>query len=198
MARSSSDAALAPAQVLEIVRTFRAPRELVFRMWSRPEFLVRWWGPEGLYLSRCEMDFRVSGTWRYAMQSVGGATYPIRGVYREIVEPSRLVFTYGPDEPGGFETLVEIDFVARGNDTEMRFRQAPFPDAGMREAHGMGWTETFNLLRGYVERAQAAGSELVGGPRSDRTAPDIAAALQQLAAGGSAPEARQIERIRNG
>jgi uncharacterized protein YndB with AHSA1/START domain len=194
----SSSAALAPAQVLEITRTFAAPRALVFRMWSRPEFLVRWWGPEGQYLSRCEMDFRVGGKWRYAMQSVGGASYLIRGMYREIVEPSRLVLTYGPDEDDGFETAVEIDLIERGNETQMRFRQAPFPNAALRDGHIGGWSQTFGLLADYLRRVEVEGADTIGEPRSERTAPDIVVALRRLAEDGTVPEQGLLDRMRDG
>src|SRR5687767_3282065 len=58
----------APAEVLEIVRTFEAPRPLLFRLWADPAHRVRWWGPEGYGLSHCEVDFRVGGVWSVAMR----------------------------------------------------------------------------------------------------------------------------------
>jgi uncharacterized protein YndB with AHSA1/START domain len=185
----SSSAQAAPAdQVLEINRIFDAPRELVFRLWSKPEFIVRWWGPEGLYLSTCEMDFRVGGRWRYTMHSVGGDDYPINGIYREIEAPSRLCFTYCPEEQGDFETLVEIDFIDLGERTEMRFRQSPFPSVPLRDAHNWGWNGSLGLLERYLGEVMATGDPLASAPRPDGIAPDIVAARKTLAAGGDVPE----------
>jgi uncharacterized protein YndB with AHSA1/START domain len=189
MARSSEVLAQSPEQVLEINRIFEGPRELVFRLWSRPEFIVRWWGPEGLYLSHCEMDFRVGGAWRYTMHSVGGADYPISGVYRLIEAPSRLSFTYGNDDGNErMETLVEIEFIDLGPRTEMRFRQAAFPTVPLRDGHNWGWSSTLGLLAVYLAAVRVGGDPLVLQPRSDGVAKDIVLARERLAAGGDVPE----------
>lgn len=188
MAQSSSAQAVSADEVLNITRIFEAPRELVFRLWSRPEFIVRWWGPEGLYLSTCEMDFRVGGRWRYTMHSVGGEDYPINGIYKEIEAPSRLCFTYCPEEQGDFETLVEIDFIDLGERTEMRFRQAPFPTVPLRDAHNWGWNGTLGLLAGYLAEVKATGDPLALASRRDGLAPDIVAARRALVTGGDIPE----------
>ena len=189
MARSSEAVAVQPEQVLEIKRVFEGPRELVFKLWSRPEFIVRWWGPEGLYLSECAMDFRVGGAWRYTMHSVGGADYPISGVYRLIEAPSRLSFSYGNDDGDErIETLVEIEFIDLGPRTEMRFRQAPFPTVPLRDGHNWGWNSTLGLLAVYLAALRPTGDPLVPRPRRDGVAEDIAAARKRLAAGGDIPE----------
>ena len=165
MAPSNSTVADASAEVLEITRVFDAPRELVFKLWSAPEHIVRWWGPEGLYLSHCEMDFRVGGKWRFCMQLGTDRQFWISGVYREITPPSRLVFTYIGDE-AQYDTLVEIDFVDLGDKTEMRFRQAPFPDVESRDSHNFGWSSTLGLLADYVAKVRLTGGAPAGDPRS--------------------------------
>ena len=135
---------------LRIDRVFDAPRELVFRMWSAPEFLARWWGPKGLYLSYCAMDFREGGKWRYCMHQPDGADYWVSGTYEEIRAPERLSFTWIGDV-GQFSTLVEIDFEDFGGRTLMHFRQAPFPNAEVRDDHDGGWSASFELLATYLE-----------------------------------------------
>ena len=198
MAQSNSAAEAVADGVLVIDRMFEAPRELVFRLWSRPELIVRWWGPEGLYLSRCEMDFRVGGSWRFTMHSVGGGEYPIHGVYREIVPPSRLSFTYCPEEQGGFETLVEIDFIDRGAQTQMLFRQAPFPDRGLRDGHNIGWRSTLSLLGDYAARLLAGADDLAEPPRSAGQTPDLISARARFAREGGVPEQESLEVIEAG
>src|SRR5580700_2538193 len=90
-------ATTAPASELErevtITRLFDAPRELVFQAWTDPQHLAQWWGPKGFSNPICEADARPGGAWRIVMRGPDGAKYPCGGVYREIVESERLVFT---------------------------------------------------------------------------------------------------------
>ena len=90
MAAGSSAAAEAAEQrVLVITRIFDAPPHLVFKAWTEPERLVRWWGPRGFTLTSCELDFRPGGRFRFCMRSSEGTDYRSEGVYREIVEPDQ-------------------------------------------------------------------------------------------------------------
>jgi uncharacterized protein YndB with AHSA1/START domain len=81
---------------LEIVltRSFDAPRRLVFEAMSRPEHLMRWWGPRSITLNVCEVDLRPGGAWRFVFQSSDGREHTFRGVYREVVPPERVVQTF--------------------------------------------------------------------------------------------------------
>lgn len=139
--------------VLEITRVFAAPRELLFKVWSRPEHTVRWWGPDGFRLSHCQMDFRVGGNWRFCM-SRPGRDHWIHGTYQEIAPPERLSFTYTNDADG-HSMLVEIEFIALGEETEMRFRQSEFLNVAERDGHRFGWSSTFELLDTYLATPQA-------------------------------------------
>lgn len=77
---------------MEITRLFDVPRALVFRAWAEAEHLRRWWAPKDFTTPFCEADFRVGGTFRYCMRSPDGRDYWGKGIYREIVEPERIVF----------------------------------------------------------------------------------------------------------
>src|SRR5512147_1513859 len=79
---------------LVITRTFDAPRALVFRAWTQPEHMVRWLGPHGYTAPSCKIDFRVGGAYRACICSPEGQESWMRGIYREIVEPERLVFSF--------------------------------------------------------------------------------------------------------
>lgn len=154
----AADAKLAPPGdvaplVLTIERVFDAPRELVFRVWSSPEHIVRWWGPKGYRLGHCEMEFREGGAWRFAMQPRPDYQHWIHGVYREIRPPERLAFTYINDADGQ-EMLVELDFLAEGQKTRLKFRQAEFMSVLERNAHNGGWTETFDIVDIYLDLLQ--------------------------------------------
>ena len=80
-------------QELVITRIFDAPRELVFRAWTEPQHLARWWGPKDFTNPVCELDLRPGGAILIHMRSPDGTLYPNKGVFQEIVEPERLVMS---------------------------------------------------------------------------------------------------------
>jgi uncharacterized protein YndB with AHSA1/START domain len=86
-------------QEITVRRVFDAPRELVWRAWTEPDQLVRWWGPPGWStdVSTVTMEVRPGGAFRLTSVNEEGAEMPVVGVYREVVEPERLVL----DEPAG-------------------------------------------------------------------------------------------------
>lgn len=175
MAQSSSFERLAAEQVLEITRVFEAPPALVFKMWSDPEHMVRWHGPEGFALTHCEHEFREGGAWRRCMSQGSGHAHWISGMYREIRPFERLSFTYINDYDQ-FETLVEMDFRDLGGRTEMRFRQSPFISVEERDGHGWGWNSGFDLLAAYLLRFNGIETTPIGRPRVDGVAEDLIAA----------------------
>jgi uncharacterized protein YndB with AHSA1/START domain len=154
-----------PAErVLVLSRDFDAPRELVFQAWSSPEHLAHWFGPKDFTLPFCEVDFRVGGRYRLCMRSPDGKDYWVHGVYREILEPERLAFTWerdGEDDPHAGHTLVTIALEARGaRKTRLTLHQATFGSEEIRDGHAHGWGEAFARLNEYVEelRIERTGS----------------------------------------
>jgi uncharacterized protein YndB with AHSA1/START domain len=142
---------------LVLERVFDAQRELVFRAWTDPAQYAQWCGPQGFAVTVLEMDVRPGGTWRKHLRSPEGVDYWRRGVYREVVAPARLVFTYVSDDPvgvAGFETLVAIDFVARGGKTLMKFRQGAFESTAALESHTGGWTGALERFSAFLSGSQ--------------------------------------------
>jgi uncharacterized protein YndB with AHSA1/START domain len=88
-----------------LTRLFHAPRRLVFEALSKPEHVLRWFGPRSCPIVSCEMDFCVGGASYYMLQGPGGKPMGMRGVYREIEPPARLVSTESFDDYPGTETL---------------------------------------------------------------------------------------------
>ena len=82
----------ADEQIL-ITREFDAPRHLVYRAWTTPELVKRWWSANRGEVTTCEIDLRVGGAWRYAMVADGGFEVAFHGEYREIVPNERIVST---------------------------------------------------------------------------------------------------------
>ena len=76
-----------------ITREFDAPKELVFKAWTTPELVARWWSGERGKVTSVDIDLRVGGTWRYVMEANEGFEVGFHGDYREIVPSERLVYT---------------------------------------------------------------------------------------------------------
>ncbi len=76
-----------------ITREFAAPRHLVWRAWTEPELIARWWAGERGRVTSVEVDLRAGGRWRYAMATDDGTEVGFHGEYREIVAPERMVST---------------------------------------------------------------------------------------------------------
>lgn len=138
----------APAIALNLRRTFKAPRERVFRAWTDPEMLAKWWGPETRSCPFAELDPRPGGRWRTCMRDQDGDEAWVQGVYREVDPPARLVFTWAWEDKGvpGHETLVTIDFLDRDGATEMIFTHEGFETEDGRNLHNEGWTSSLVCL----------------------------------------------------
>ena len=140
----------------ELVMTFTvdAPRDRVFDAWTRPEHLPRWMlGPEGWTMPVCESNLRPGGAWRFVWRRAEGAEMEMRGVYREIEPPGRLVSTesWGGDWPETLNTLVLTEEDGR---TTLRLTVL-YPSKAARDAAsatGMkeGAARSFERLAGYV------------------------------------------------
>jgi uncharacterized protein YndB with AHSA1/START domain len=78
---------------VEIVRVFDAPCALVWQAWTDPKMLAQWFGPRGFSSSVPELDVRVGGSLRIVMHGPGGGDYPMKGIFREVIAPERLVFS---------------------------------------------------------------------------------------------------------
>ena len=143
MEASSNVATNAPECV--IVRVFDAPRELVFRAWSDPEQRAKWFGPKDFTATIIEDDVRSGGAYHF---HVRGPDYDDhwRGVYREVVVPERLVFTWGGD------TLVTVTFEDLGGKTRLTLRHTGFPNESIRDQHTRGWNSTLDRLGEFVRR----------------------------------------------
>lgn len=120
MVASSGTAVVSLPTDTEIVitREFDAPKRLVYRAWTTPELIRRWWAGKRGEVTLAEVDLRVGGAWRYVMIASGGFEVAFHGEYREIVPEERLVYTEifeGAPEPGADEavvntvTLAEVD-----------------------------------------------------------------------------------------
>ena len=136
------------ATTLHLTRTFAAPREKVFRAWTDPEELKRWWGSEGYATPSAEVDLRVGGTYRLGMKKLpDGQVFYLTGTYREVRPPEKLVYTWRWEaEPDQGETLVTVEFRDLGKSTEVVVTHELFPSAKVRDDHNRGWSGCLDRL----------------------------------------------------
>jgi len=153
MAATAEAAASAAERELVITRVFDAPRRLVFKMWTEPEHLARWWGPRGFTMISAGLEVRPGGVWWRSMRAPDGSVIRKHGVYREIVVPERLVFTYVTDDPEGNpgpETLVRVTLADLGTCTRLTLYQARFHSVAASDDHRSGWTGALERFAEYL------------------------------------------------
>jgi uncharacterized protein YndB with AHSA1/START domain len=141
-----SPADTTPPPPLVVTRTFAAPRERVFKAWTDPNQLARWFGPSDEYTAKAEIDLRVGGAYRLEMHHSGGNVHAVVGTYREIIVPEKLSFTWQWEGSLAPDTLVTIDFVSIGNSTEITMTHQKFTDLETRNRHNEGWSGGFARL----------------------------------------------------
>lgn len=145
------------SRVLSINRTLDAPREVVWQAMVDRDQAMQWWGPKDFTVSNVSMDLRSGGRWSAVIRSPAGKEYPQYGIYREIVEPELLTFSFvwgneGPDS----EMEVSFHLTPQGHKTEIVFQKRPFQSEESRESERVGWNECFDRLTQYVESNRLA------------------------------------------
>jgi uncharacterized protein YndB with AHSA1/START domain len=152
---------------LVLAREFDAPRELVWRAWTVPEHVARWWGPQ-TFTATCELDLRVGGSYRIVMRGPDGEEGPLTGEFLEITPPERLVMTMDlseeseewfdvvfPDRDKSrgkpeLKLVQTVTFEAVGNKTRLTVRQRlesdAVRDAFLRVGAVEGWESSFEKL----------------------------------------------------
>jgi uncharacterized protein YndB with AHSA1/START domain len=97
-------------QQILITREFAAPKHLVYKAWTTPELVKRWWSGQRGKMTIAEIDLRVGGMWRYVMDTEGGSEVAFHGEYREIVRNERIVMTDVYEAMPGPGALVTVTF----------------------------------------------------------------------------------------
>jgi uncharacterized protein YndB with AHSA1/START domain len=147
---------------LVIVRIFDAPRELFWKYWTEPEYFKRWWGPEGFTTTVSRIDFRVGGIYHNCLKSPEGENYWSTGMYREIIEPERIIYTDSFSDAEGnqvsasyyemsaywpLELLVTVTLEeCEGQKTRLTLRHAGFPTSEDQDLTTDGWNESLDKL----------------------------------------------------
>ena len=158
-----------------ISRTFDAPRDLMWKIWTERDHLAKWFGPKGVTIVSAKNDLRVGGVFHYGMKTADGKMMWGKWIYREIVPPQRLVFIVSfSDEQGGvgrhpfnaewpLETLSTVTFAEQDGKTEVTVRWTPHNATESerktfetnREGMKQGWGGTFDRLAEYLEERKS-------------------------------------------
>ena len=91
-------------------RVFDAPRELVWKVYTDPAFVPRWWGPRDVTTVVDKMDVSVGGVWRYIQRDAQGDEYGFNGVFKEVEAPERLTYTFEFEPMAGHIVTDTITF----------------------------------------------------------------------------------------
>lgn len=153
MTRNETSMSLQGEATIVISRVFNAAPEVVFRAWTDPALVKRWWAPQALGVSMvsCEADLRVGGKYRYVIRNPDGSTIAFSGEYREIEPAQRLIYTQVLEsmEDAG-HALIEVSFSQAGRQTAVVSRET-YPSEEVRDmviASGMeeGMRQTMDQL----------------------------------------------------
>ena len=163
------------SEELEVViwRVIDAPRELVFRAWTEPKLMSKWWGPRDFTTPVCEVDLREGGAYRIVMRSPEGVDYPVKGIYQEIIPLERIVATGDcaehpiewqdallKDLPSGsssklLESVSIVTFEEKGDKTLLTirslFQTAAVRDAMVKAGMNEGWSESLDRLEALLQ-----------------------------------------------
>ncbi len=142
-----------PALTLE--RHYPVAPEKVWRAWTDPQAIAKWWGPGGNDpVSVAEVDLRVGGRFRIVFGGPDGKAHECAGVYKEVVPNRRLVFTWcWPNSTPERVSVVTIEFRAAGKATELMFRHEQLFDEKVRDDHKRGWSGLLDKLEGFLQSA---------------------------------------------
>ena len=146
------EAGLGQKPSLRLARHYPVAPEKVWRAWTDPEALKRWWGPEAAdRVSLAQLDVRTGGRFRIVFGGPQGKDHEVQGVYKEVVPNRRLVFTWTwPNSTPERESVVTIVFNAVGSGTELDFRHEQFFDQAARDGHQRGWSGALAKLDDYL------------------------------------------------
>jgi uncharacterized protein YndB with AHSA1/START domain len=156
------DAAATPedSKTLVITRVLKAPRDLVWKMFSDPYHLAQWWGPKG-YTNRVDkLDFRTGGKWLHVMIGPDGKELPTDNDIVEVTPPRRIVFRnapadpkiFGDNPPPGFTKALTFDEVEGGTRLTLvcTFDKPEHKDAVIRRGFSLGTNQSFDKLEDHL------------------------------------------------
>jgi uncharacterized protein YndB with AHSA1/START domain len=139
---------------LSVRRRMPATRDIVFEAWTDPQGLREWMCPGDSFAAEATLDVRVGGTYRIVMKSKT-RDYIHTGVYQVVEPPSKLVFTWSREEDEA-PTLVTVEFVALGDESELVLTHERFQDAEVMKRYQGGWGQIAEKFASYLAKQISA------------------------------------------
>jgi uncharacterized protein YndB with AHSA1/START domain len=147
---------------LIVKRLLNAPPERAFQAWTSAEHIKQWMCPEpGMVIPLASMDLRVGGKFRIQMKKPDGEFFTAVGEFREVKTPERLVYTWDWEKDGsgadfgevdGKPSLITVEFLKRGKQTEFVLTHSRFATVESRDNHARGWDRIVEGLAAFVEK----------------------------------------------
>jgi uncharacterized protein YndB with AHSA1/START domain len=138
---------------LEIIRFINAPPARVYKAWSDPAELQRWFGPEDVRTIKIDADVRVGGKYRWDLLKQDGEEWACLGEYRELVPGKKIVFTWKWEDDESWEnhnSIVTVEFSARDGGTEVKLTHEQLPSEESRDRHNQGWNSVLDRLEKFL------------------------------------------------
>jgi uncharacterized protein YndB with AHSA1/START domain len=141
-----------------MTRVLPAPRSRVFTALTEPEALAKWWGPNGFTAPSLEIDLRVGGSYRIAMQPPEGELFYLVGEFLEVDAPTKVAYTFRWEDPDpeDQETVVTLSLREAGTSTDLTFTQGTFLTERRRALHDEGWTNALDRLHRLMSSDEPA------------------------------------------
>ena len=146
---------------LVLRRLLRVKRERAFQAWTSPEHIQQWMRPEpGMVVPLVRMDLRVGGKFRIQMKNPDGEYFTAVGEFREVNPPERLVYTWDWEKDGGGTefgevegktSLITVEFLRRGEQTEFVMTHTRFATVQSRDGHAEGWTRALESFAEFLQ-----------------------------------------------
>ena len=145
---------------LVLRRLLKAPQERAFKAWTSPEHIQKWMRPEpGMVVPSVLMDLRAGGKFRIQMKNPDGEYFTAVGEFREVNVPDRLVYTWDWEKDGGGAefgevegktSLITVEFIKRGEQTDFVMTHTRFATLESRDAHAEGWTRALENFATFL------------------------------------------------
>jgi uncharacterized protein YndB with AHSA1/START domain len=143
---------LATKPSLTLTRSYPVAPEKVWRAWTDPQAVAKWWGPgPGEPVSLAELDVRVGGRFRIVFGGPDGKLHECAGSYKEVMPYRKLVFTWSwPNTTPERVSVVTIEFRGSEKATELVFRHEELFDEKVRDDHKLGWSASLDKLAEFL------------------------------------------------
>lgn len=141
-------------QEVVMTREFNAPRELLFKAFTDPDLVPKWWGPYSVNTVVDQMEVRIGGIWRYIQRDEDGNEYAFRGVYHDIAAPERLVYTFEFEGMPGHVVLETVTLTEQNGKTIMTdtslFQSVDARDGMIESGMEQGSSESWERLEALL------------------------------------------------